>query len=83
MIGLQKDIPVDEMEKLMVTNTTVSDDDLTALANRRAQAVKDWLLQTGKIPEDRLFLLASKSGAGTAKEGTANAKASRVDFSLK
>jgi hypothetical protein len=83
MIGLQKDIPVDEMEKLMVTNTTVSDDDLTALANRRAQAVKDWLLQTGKIPEDRLFLLASKSGAGAAKEGTANAKASRVDFSLK
>ncbi len=83
MIGLQKDIPVDEMEKLMVTNTTVSDDDLTALANRRAQAVKDWLLQTGKIPEDRLFLLASKSGPGAAKEGTANAKASRVDFSLK
>jgi len=83
MIGLQKDIPVDEMEKLMITNTTVSDDDLTALANRRAQAVKDWLLQTGKIPEDRLFLLASKSGAGAAKEGTASAKASRVDFSLK
>lgn len=83
MIGLQKDLPVDEMEKLMVTNTTISDDDLTALANRRAQVVKDWLLQNGKIPEDRLFILASKSGAGAAKEGTASAKASRVDFSLK
>ncbi|WP_175624761.1 MULTISPECIES: DUF748 domain-containing protein [Oxalobacteraceae] len=83
MIGLQKDLPVEEMEKLMVTNTTVSDDDLTALANRRAQVVKDWLLQNGKVPEDRLFILASKSGAGAAKEGTASAKASRVDFSLK
>ncbi|MNR82683.1 AsmA family protein [compost metagenome] len=83
MIGLQKDLPVDEMEKLMVTNTTVSDDDLTALANRRAQVVKDWLLQNGKVPEERIFLLASKSGAGAAKEGSANAKASRVDFSLK
>ncbi|MES2024489.1 MAG: DUF748 domain-containing protein [Pseudomonadota bacterium] len=83
MIGLQKDLPVEEMEKLMVTNATVSDDDLIALGNRRAQVVKDWLLQTGKIPEDRIFILASKSGGAAAKDGAAAAKASRVDFSLK
>lgn len=79
MIGLQKDIPVEEMEKLMAENAKVGDDDLTLLGNRRAQAVKDWLTTNGKIPPERIFILASKSGAD-AKD---NAPAARVDFSLK
>ncbi|MFJ7567341.1 DUF748 domain-containing protein [Herminiimonas sp. NPDC097707] len=83
MVGLQKDLPVDEMEKLMIANTTISDDDLTALGNRRAQAVKDWLLQSGQVPAERIFILGSKSGNQGAKDDAAKAKASRVDFSLK
>ncbi len=83
MIGLQKDLPADEMEKLMIANTTISDDDLTTLGNRRAQAVKDWLLQSGKVPEERIFILGSKSGNQGAKDDVAKAKANRVDFSLK
>ncbi|GGI53877.1 DUF748 domain-containing protein [Oxalicibacterium solurbis] len=79
MIGMQKDLPVEEMEKLMTENAKVGDDDLIVLGNRRAQAAKDWLTTEGKIPAERIFILASKSGAD-AKDG---ASASRVDFSLK
>lgn len=84
VVGLQKDIPVAEMEKLMMDNTSISDDDLTVLGNRRAQVVKDWLLTSGEVPAERIFILASKSGSEAPKEGsTTAATASRVDFSLK
>lgn len=83
MVGLQKDIPVEEMENLLSTNATVSDDDLNSLANRRAQAVKDWLMGEGKVPDTRIFILGSKSGNQGAKDDAAKAKANRVDFSLK
>lgn len=83
IVGLQKDLPVEEMENLLAANTTVEDSDLTALGNRRAQAVKDWLTTTGQVQAERIFLLASKSGAdSTSKEGTP-AALTRVDFSLK
>jgi hypothetical protein len=39
-LGFAKDLPAEEMEKLMLTNTPVTDDDLTQLANARAQAAK-------------------------------------------
>ncbi|MBK7664913.1 MAG: DUF748 domain-containing protein [Sterolibacteriaceae bacterium] len=89
VIGFLKDVPVEEMEKLMITNAQVTDDDIAALATQRAQVVKDWLVKKGQVPQDRVFLLASKSGPGSAKEQAADAKdspkakASRVDFSLK
>lgn len=90
LVGLQKDLPVEEMEKLMITNAQVTDDDMIALGNQRAQAVKDWLLKNGPVPEDRLFLLAAKTGAAGGSEGqsangkdASKGKASRVDFSLK
>ncbi|MDO9421706.1 MAG: DUF748 domain-containing protein [Herminiimonas sp.] len=83
MVGLQKDIQVEEMENLLSTNATVSDDDLNSLANRRAQAVKDWLTGEGKVPDTRIFILGSKSGNQGAKDDAAKAKANRVDFSLK
>ncbi len=89
-VGLQKDLPVEEMEKLMITNAQVTDDAMTELGNQRAQAVKEWLLKTGQIPQERVFLLAAKVGAAGAKEPAApdakdapKAKTSRVDFSLK
>ena len=88
-VGLQKALPVEEMEKLMLTNAQVNDDAMTDLGNQRAQAVKEWLLKNGQIPEERVFLLAAKVGAAGVKEpapgtkDTPKAKASRVDFSLK
>lgn len=80
MIGLAKDLPVPEMEQLMITHAQVGDEDLRQLANQRAQAVKDYLVETGKVPADRVFLLAVKTSA----EGIKNkGKPTRVDFSLK
>lgn len=78
MVGLQKDLPVDEMEKLMVANGQASDDDLLALANQRAQVVKDWLVKTGQVPAERVFIVAGK-GAVPSDKGKPN----RVDFSLR
>jgi len=93
-VGLTKDLPVEEMEKLMITNAQVSDDDMVALGNQRAQVVKDWLLKNGGVAQDRVFLLAAKVGGASEKPAAAEeskeakpdagkAKPSRVDFSLK
>jgi len=79
MLGLPKDLPVEEMEKLMMANAEVDEDDLLALGNQRAQAVKNWLQRNGQVPPDRMFITAAKVGA--AKEG--GASPSRVDFALK
>ena len=88
-VGLQKDLPVEEMEKLMITNAQVTDDAMTELGNQRAQAVKEWLLKTGQIPQERVFLLAAKVGAAGAKgpaapgaKGAPKAKTGRVEFLL-
>lgn len=87
LVGLVKDLPVEEMEKLILTNITVSDDDLRALATRRAQVVRDWLVSRAGVPSERIFLLPAKLEAPADKVGAADdkakAKASRVDFSLK
>lgn len=77
MIGLQKDLPVDEMEKLMLTNTRATDEDMHALAKQRAENVQSWLLEQGKVPAERVFLVPPKL------EVDDKAKATRADFSLK
>jgi uncharacterized protein involved in outer membrane biogenesis len=79
-IGLVKDLPVAEMENLMLTNAPVSDEDLRVLANQRAQAAKDWIVENGKIPADRVFLVAPKLTAEDVKE---KGKATRAEFSIK
>ena len=40
MVGLVKDLPVAEMEALMLANIDIQPDDLRQLANRRAFAAK-------------------------------------------
>jgi hypothetical protein len=80
MVGFAKDLPPQEMERLMVTNTQVTDDDMRLLAGQRAQVVKEWLINVGKVPPERMFIAAPKLDAGGIKD---KGKASRVDFSLK
>jgi len=77
MVGLQKDLPVEEMEKLMLTNLPATDEDIKALAARRAEAVQGWLVDNGKVPVERIFLLPPKTVADE------KGKANRVDFSLR
>ncbi len=81
-IGLAKDLPPEEMEKLMLTHAQAGDEDLRTLALQRAQTVKDYLVSKGKVPEERVFTVAPKLTADDAKDKD-KAKLSRVDFSLK
>jgi len=83
LVGLVKTLPVEEMEKLILTNTSVDDDDLRALGDRRARAVRDWLI-AHEVPAERIFLLQARLGSADVKAGTSEkAKESRADFSLK
>jgi uncharacterized protein involved in outer membrane biogenesis len=63
VVGMQKDLPVPEMEKLMMTNATVSDSDLVQLGQQRAEAAASWLEKDGGIAADRVFVVASAPGA--------------------
>ncbi|MGE5791981.1 MAG: DUF748 domain-containing protein, partial [Bacteroidota bacterium] len=80
VIGIARDLPVPEMEKLMLANAQATEEDLRQLANRRAQAAKDWLVANGGVPADRVFLVAPKLGTDGIKD---KGKPERVDFSLK
>jgi hypothetical protein len=79
-IGMQKDLPVEEMEKLMLTNTTVSDDDLVQLANQRGQAVKEALTRSGEVAVERVFLIAPQI---EADKPDAKVKGGHADLALK
>jgi len=79
-LGMVKDIPVPEMEKLMFAHIRVTDDDLRLLAQRRAQAVKDSLIATKQVEPERIFLVEPKELPPEKKE---NQRDSRVEFVLR
>jgi hypothetical protein len=68
------------MEKLMLEHTPVAEDDLRLLANARAQAAKEWLATDGKVPAERMFIVAPKLTAEDIKDKGGPA---RADFGLK
>lgn len=75
-IGLQKELPVEEMEKLLLTHLPASDADLGQLARVRAEQVQAWLLDQGKVAPGQIFLVPPKSGKASGQGG-------RVEFSLR
>lgn len=77
VIGLVKDLPDAEMKKLIITNTTVGNEQLETLARDRATAVRNFLLEKGKLPAERLFLKRDDIYKAPAKEGE---RGSRVEF---
>ena len=80
IIGIAKDLPVPEMEKLMLTHIEVKDDDLRMLASQRALTVKDYILKSKQVEPERVFLVEPKSLQPEKKEKLSD---SRVDFRLK
>ncbi|OPY67577.1 MAG: AsmA family protein [Syntrophorhabdaceae bacterium PtaU1.Bin034] len=80
LIGLTKNLPAAEMEKLMMTHTVVEDQDLRTLANQRATVLKDHMLKSGKVTAERVFVVEPKSLMPERKQ---NLKDSRADFRLK
>ena len=79
IIGLDKDIPVPEMEKLMMTHIVIEETDLRSLASHRATKVRDALLKAG-IESERVFIVEPKSLAPEKKE---NLKDSRINFKIR
>lgn len=79
-LGLAKDLPVPEMEKLMLTHIQITDDDLRLLASQRAMKVKDAILGFNKVEPERLFIIGPKS---LTPEKRHTLKQSRVDFRIR
>ena len=77
-IGFAKTEPPDEMKKLILANTAVSDQDLQHLADARANAVRAYL-SAKKVEAARMFIIAPKLDAGGIKD---QGKTTRVDLSL-
>jgi len=77
---IPKKLPRAEMEKLFHDNIPVTDNDLTQLAARRAEAVREQLLQDSKVEPARIFIVKAPSLAPEKKEKVKN---SRVGFKLK
>jgi uncharacterized protein involved in outer membrane biogenesis len=60
LIGMTKDLPVAEMEALMLANLPATETAMQELAIRRGVAVRDHLASL-KLPPERLFLGAAKA----------------------
>jgi len=83
LVGMVKGLPAEEMEKLILANSSVDDEDLRDLADRRAKTVRDWLISRG-LPSDRLFLLPVQLlGAKDQSESGVQARTGRVLLNLK
>ena len=78
--GMEKSLPNEEMEKLMMTNIVVKEDDLRLLATKRAETVADALLEEGEFDSGRVFVVEPKTLEPEVKK---DVKKSRVDFKLK
>jgi hypothetical protein len=55
VIGLVKDLPLDEMKKLIITNTVIGDPELQTLARERVVVISNYLVNKGTVPAERIF----------------------------
>ena len=75
-----KEVPVSEMEQLMLEHIKITNDDLRRLATARGEAAKNYLVKNG-VASDRVFLLEPK--VTTIEKKGQELRASRADFRLK
>jgi hypothetical protein len=66
LIGMAKDLPVPEMEALMLANLSATEPAMQDLAVKRGLVVRDYLASL-KLPLERLFLGAAKAVPPDAK----------------
>ncbi len=83
-IGLLRELPVAEMETLMLTNTPVTAEDLHELSVARARAVEAFLVKETSLSPERIFLVQGRQ-AVDEDGGTDRAKlpGTRVDLSIR
>ncbi len=76
--GIEKELDIEEKTKLLITNINIGEDDLRLLAMNRSENIKAYLLSTGKVEKERIFLLEPSESDGSNTE-----RNSKVKFSLK
>lgn len=74
-IGMTKKLPAAEMEKLIYANTDVTADDLALLAEARATAVQNFLIEQGQLEQERIFLKKPDITAAPDQETANRARA--------
>jgi len=74
---MTKPLPAEEMERLMLANMPVDDDDVSELADQRGLAAKQYLSETAGVSPDRLFIVGSRLDSDNNSSGCA------VEFNLK
>jgi len=77
VLGMTKRLSADEMERLMLANMPVDDDDVSELADQRALAAKEYLSETAGVAPERLFIV------GARVEPSGSASDCAVAFTLK
>ena len=78
-LGLERELPVADMESQLLAHINVGADDLRQLANQRAFVCQNFLHVTGKIDLARLFLTAPHLDSSDDVKG----QRERTDFTLK
>ncbi|MBN3722844.1 DUF748 domain-containing protein [Burkholderia sp. Ac-20379] len=78
LIGMQKTLPEADMRQALEAHAPADDAGLRALAQQRAQAVRQYL--DGKVDPGRMFIVAPKLDAKGIEDKGAT---TRVDFGLK
>ncbi len=73
-IGMTKKLPVAEMEKLIYTNTPVTDEQLSSLAQARARAVQNFLVEKGLLASKRIFLTKPDQKTQADQESVSQAR---------
>nr|NJM02452.1 DUF748 domain-containing protein [Desulfobacula sp.] len=76
--GGKKKLNLEEKKKLLITHILVDENDLRALAVSRAENAKAYILSTGKVEKERIFLVEPM-----AVETEKTDQAGRVNFILK
>jgi hypothetical protein len=79
IIGMLKDLPDDEMKKLILTHTVVGKNELETLARERGVAVRNFLITEGKLPPERVF---EKKGEITKAPEEKGESGARVEFGV-
>ncbi|QLG86859.1 DUF748 domain-containing protein [Chitinibacter bivalviorum] len=81
LLGLDKKLPVEEMQALILKNTVVSEQDLLAMANLRAKRVEEALKAAG-LPAERVFITKSVLDPKPAQSEKDQGPVTRVQFKL-
>ena len=81
LIGLNKSLPPEEMEKLLLASLPAGPDELRALANQRALAVKTELEKEG-VPAERIYLTQPRVDGGGDAPAKDQGPSTRAQFKL-